>query len=350
LVELLVVITIIGILIALLLPAVQAAREAARRATCSNNLKQIGLALQNYGAANKVFPPGTIATNYAAGTSTDVWAEAASASGSASHLHGTSFLLQVLPFIEGESISWKWNFRTNVMGNASTTQPWAQQEIKSFYCPSRRTAIRPGIDTGLLVSSFVGGGNDYGGCLGRYGAYDKLSANHPQNAPNSIFTTNYYPPPFTFANDGLANGNDPQRIGIFGRINVSTTFAEPTDGLSNTIAIGELQRVYNMTLGNLLNSHDGWAIGGDATSFTTGGMFSFVKGTASTYDLIEGPNQLMLNNMFYGSPGSMHPNGANFGLGDASVQFIPQTIDARTFALMGSMADNVPIDASTAVH
>ena len=83
LVELLVVITIIAILIALLLPAVQAAREAARRIACNNQLKQLGLALHNYGQANRVFPPGTITGNPMYGGQTFTYAANGTSGGTA---------------------------------------------------------------------------------------------------------------------------------------------------------------------------------------------------------------------------------------------------------------------------
>jgi len=114
LVELLVVITIIGILIALLLPAVQAAREAARRLQCSNHLKQIGLALHNYASAAGSLPPGAIAIDRTGITQlSNVWADAANGE------HGTSWMLRILPYLEQGALFDHWDFTKNVRGNAA---------------------------------------------------------------------------------------------------------------------------------------------------------------------------------------------------------------------------------------
>src|SRR5262249_16013544 len=92
LIELLVVIAIIAVLIALLLPAVQAAREAARRSQCTNNLKQMGLALENYESTQGCFPPGGESTNYSASPAATQFVD-----------NGWSTLAYMLPFMEGGS-------------------------------------------------------------------------------------------------------------------------------------------------------------------------------------------------------------------------------------------------------
>ena len=131
----------------------------------------------------------------------------------------------------------------------------------------------------------------------------------------------------------------PQKIwGIFGNVNSATTFAMIRDGTSNTIMTGELQRITAIptSIGganaNYL-SHDGWAVGGDATGFTTG--------VCAVTSVGGPPPTPMLNNLLYSSPGSDHSGGANFGFADGSVTFLATTVDQNIFALLGSMNDGV---------
>ena len=135
--------------------------------------------------------------------------------------------------------------------------------------------------------------------------------------------------------------------GTFGRINVSTTPAEVHDGLSGTIMTGELQRIVNTTTAGPFNAstglmygQDGWAVGGVPTLFCVGYMVNCATGSSGNFVATGGH---LMNNGFYGSPGSQHPGGANFGFGDGSVRYMLETTDPNIFCLMGSMDDGVPI-------
>lgn len=303
LVELLVVIAIIALLIALLMPAVQSARESARRIQCANNLKQLGMALQSYHQSKGEFPEGSVSQQ---ATSFNPWNDASDTSGAG--LHGTSWMLAVLPQLEQANLFNQWNFSTNVLGNAAV----AQQNVAGFYCPSRRSGLRSGDNSRMISTGWTGGGTDYGGCAG--GA--------------NLFT-NSVPHPWASVNSNIGDEwHKANRRGPF-RPNQSVSVANMLDGTSNTILVGELQR---LSIGSPIPdraSQDGWAVGGMATVFGTNDKeLSCSSNCRQTGGM---------NNFFFENPGSEHLGGATFGMADGSTHFISENVDSILLRNLGCM-------------
>jgi prepilin-type N-terminal cleavage/methylation domain-containing protein/prepilin-type processing-associated H-X9-DG protein len=156
LVELLVVITIIGILIALLLPAVQAAREAARRMGCSNNMHQMGIGLHNYHAGNNTFPPG-----YLTG---DTWA-------------GFGWMAVILPYMEGQNISDQIQFNALKGSSDPANQVIMKTYIPTYLCPSLQPPTKFVEVSGSISGLQDGATSHYAGiftdwCPWEYGYHD----------------------------------------------------------------------------------------------------------------------------------------------------------------------------------
>ncbi len=328
--ELLVVVAVIAMLAGLLLPAMQAGREAARRATCQHNLRQLAAAVLAYESGSRRLPAAAVvseAINPATCTGCwNPWAEAQLESFSPGTKHGSGWMLAVLPFLEQVTLFNRWNRSTNVLGNAAV----AQTNIPSFYCPSRRTGIRVDRDDhkNLLRSGWRGGGTDYGGCYGRGDGFLNDTADGHRFADT----------------DTPVSGSTGNRQGLF-LPNAGRLLAAATDGLANTIMLGELQRLRPLAGGsgaaNTYNrtSHDGWAVGGVATLF--------VSATDPGH-----ANPGGMNNLFFESPGSDHVGGCFFAMADGSVHWLDEFIDAKdnnaVFPLLGSMRDGAVASLATA--
>jgi prepilin-type N-terminal cleavage/methylation domain-containing protein/prepilin-type processing-associated H-X9-DG protein len=292
LIELLVVIAIIGILIALLLPAVQKVREAANRVSCANNLKQIGLAIHNYHFTYNKLPPSYI-TGYG----------------------HASWMVVVLPFLEQQNLYQQWDLhRTYYM----QTDEAIQGQVKVYYCPSRRTAdatqlSRDGDSRGY-VPHRPGALTDYAACGGSGAIFPFWDP-----ASDGSFMPARYP---------RVTGSNPDLY--VDQWSSVTSFNSITDGLSNTLFVGD-KHVPPEDFGL-------WA-GGDTSAYNGDWPTPFSRCAGPGFGLARFPTDRYNSNF-----GSYHSGGmCQFVMGDGSVRGISPSIDTSTLGLLASRNDGQPI-------
>ncbi|MBN1395486.1 MAG: DUF1559 domain-containing protein [Pirellulales bacterium] len=295
LVELLVVITIIGILIALLLPAVQAAREAARRLQCANKMKQVGLALHNYHDTWGRLPP-------------------CDAGGMRSHVDfqsGWNWQPRILDYIE----------QTASFAELDFTQPsyvgdnlaYIQRVHWEFLCPSNDMADHILEEEGFCAPSYPPiSQSDYAACVGDY--------------------INMTGVGLTPAYGNITGENVFQTRGMMGRFGWSARFSEVYDGLSTTIMVGECIGAVSFfqnfgaecfaTTAHPINFMNEWLIANHAT------VCDCTAGTSTTTTGHCGDSSIGFR--------SMHPGGAHFCMGDGSVHFVNENIDGVTYRALAS--------------
>jgi prepilin-type N-terminal cleavage/methylation domain-containing protein/prepilin-type processing-associated H-X9-DG protein len=301
LVELLVVIAIIGILVALLLPAIQAAREAARRTECNNNLKQLGIALQNYHDTYKRFPIGSLHRDPANPPPKNLWSAGA-------HRKGTQ-LVKLLPFVEAQTLYGQLDQQMDVTGQLYAMNPRPQMD--AFRCPSD-----PYENTGNPPSN-------YAPSMGS------------QNVPGrqcSTYNGHLY------GDVGHGSTADGNRIsGCFSRYTWAARLRDVTDGTSTTIAMGEI-------LPKCGDHHRGGWFNPNALWTSTRGPINYetCPGEPPGYG---GANGCHADGNWQTSQGfkSKHPGGAQFVLCDGSVQFLSDSIDYTTYQRLGCRRDKEPV-------
>jgi prepilin-type N-terminal cleavage/methylation domain-containing protein/prepilin-type processing-associated H-X9-DG protein len=325
LIELLVVIAIIGVLIALLLPAVQQAREAARRIQCTNNLKQIGLAFANYESAQGSYPMGVLrqSRGYDACATT----------------FGHSWAAFILPYMESSAQYNAVNF-SRVYNSVSQFTAF-RIRVNSYMCPDDT------LNTDLTQQGYIATWqSSYAGVAGLTELI-YYSWGTGATAPNADRC-------------GAIDGE-----GILGR-NIAYRVADVTDGTSGTLLVGETSRFKDEPANSTFNFVNiaGAFVGPDWTSTATWpgdirvtGMSYLVPKINSAPVKNGGPACLTSTGPFaspqYGNPPgwvnspacqylgqfgfrSKHPGGANFLSADGSVKFLKETINPQTYRSLGT--------------
>ncbi|MFO1020868.1 MAG: DUF1559 domain-containing protein [Planctomycetales bacterium] len=299
LIELLVVIAIIGVLISLLLPAVQQAREAARRTQCRNNLHQMGLALLNYESSYRAFPMSRI----------DI----------SSPLYQAAFTAMILPELDQMAMYHAYNF--NATWSAASNLPVTQKAIPVYLCPST-----PGNHGAPTTQNPTG----YPYPAGGYGDLDYGSINEVRHG---FYLGNSLPiPEFKAGDKGFP--------GILQR-NASTRVAQITDGMSNTMMVGEdagRPAIYRAGKDTGLFTKDGWGWADIQGGFSIAGFdYTGVNENKTTAVANGQPTSVYggpcnINCTSDGELYSFHNGGAHVLYADGSVHFLPANIDAGVLA------------------
>jgi prepilin-type N-terminal cleavage/methylation domain-containing protein/prepilin-type processing-associated H-X9-DG protein len=352
LIELLVVIAIIAILIGLLLPAVQKVREAAARMKCSNNLKQMGLAVHNYESTNGYMPPKYGSVNI----------------GGTVFINDASPQAQALAYVEQSNKYAQFNFNYRVWDDlagpgqpaaANINKPARTQDVPIFICPSDPSSTQKGAD-GSSVANGAEGRLNYFGCLGTTGTYG--------NNVNGTLTL----PPAAHAGIFAPTVSSPtqQAKGV--------TIVGITDGTSNTALFAEVMRTtwaWPAPAGKdntviVLGATATDPTNGDATtvpSCSTGSPFAagikyvglaydrdLVGTSLYTHTLPPNWNKLVTNggqqryncgdlvstgiNYIHVAASSYHTGGVNMVMADGSVRFVSDSINFGTWQAMGTKA------------
>jgi prepilin-type processing-associated H-X9-DG protein len=342
---LLVVIAIIGVLVALLLPAIQAAREAARRSSCGNNLKQLGLALQNYHDARKVLPYQCVTGGSLATTSMG-------------NAQGPNWIIAVLPFVEGSNVLTMYN-KVAYHVDSGTNVSFHSANLPFMLCPSDANASTP-FDATLATSgaspapfTFVSNAGVWGrGCYGANAIVNDTMDGNTAGATSPGWTS--------LLKRGVMLPN------------IACSMKQITDGTSKTVAVAEIRAdigagahrgvwagtfgcsgVYGFGCGTLLlavsgsnptddtgpnNPGNPTAAGtsGDwtATCTTTNGSQNAAGSGTALVQLGMGCNTSAFDTKQIG-PKSMHPGGVQSAFCDGSVHWIDDSIQFGSGSVMG---------------